>query len=73
MLRRLWEFQKRLARRVGTFQARVLLTIFYAVLVLPFGLAVRWLSDPLRVKRRPTQWFDRPDTPADMTWARRQF
>ena len=73
MWKRLWEFQKRLARRIGTFQARVILSIFYAVVVLPFGVAVRLLSDPLRVKWRPTQWLDHPDTPADMTWARRQF
>ncbi len=73
MLRRLWEFQKRLARRIGSFQARVILTIFYAALVLPFGAAVRFLADPLRVKQRPTQWLDRPDEPTDMDWAKRQY
>lgn len=72
LLKRAWDFQKRLARRLGNFQARVLLTIFYFVLVLPFGLAVRLLADPLRTKKLPTQWLDHPQEPCDWQWARRQ-
>lgn len=73
MLRKLWEAWKRIARRIGDFQARVLLTIFYAVLVLPFGLAVRFFADPLRVKRTPRAWLDRSDQPPDMNWAHKQW
>jgi hypothetical protein len=72
MLKRLWEGWKKVAHAIGNFQARVLLTIFYAVLVLPFGVAARLFSDPLRIKRRPTQWLDHPDEATDMQWARRQ-
>lgn len=73
MLQRVWEAWKRLARRIGDFQARVLLVIFYAVLVLPFGVAVRLFLDPLRIKRRPAQWLDHPDQSADMDWAQREW
>jgi hypothetical protein len=73
MLRRLWEFQKRLSKRIGTFQARVMLTIFYAVLVLPFGMAVRFLADPLRIKRRPPKWLDHHPELNDIAWAKRQY
>ena len=45
-LKRMWEGWKRIAHVIGDFQARVILTIFYAVLVLPFGLAVRIFADP---------------------------
>jgi len=62
----------RLARKIADFQARILLTIFYAVMVLPFGLAVRWFGDPLRIKRRPAHWLDHPDETYDATWAQRQ-
>ena len=31
-------------------QARVLLSVFYFVLVWPFALAVKWVSDPLAIK-----------------------
>lgn len=72
MWKRIWEAWKRLAHRIGNFQARVLLTVIYSVLALPFGLAVRWLADPLRVKRRPIAWSERSSDPTDFEWARRQ-
>jgi hypothetical protein len=73
MLRRFWVAWKRLARRIGDFQARVVLTVLYATLVLPFGLAVRWFADPLRLKLRPTKWLEHPEEAADFDWARRQW
>ena len=73
MLKRIWQAWKRLAQKIGNFQARVLLTILYAVLILPFGLAVRWFSDPLRIKRRPPAWLDHGDTPNTVDRARRQW
>jgi hypothetical protein len=72
MLKRVWQTWKQAAHAVGTFQARVLLTVFYAVLVLPFGIVVRLFSDSLRIKSRPTQWLDRPDETHDLPWAKRQ-
>ena len=72
MLKRLWQAWKALARKIGDFQARVLLTIFYALLVLPFGLAVRFFADPLRIKQLPKQWLDHSDEPTNLEWARRQ-
>ncbi len=72
MLKRLWEAWKRLAHKIGNFQARVLLTVFYAFFVLPFGLAVRFFADPLRIKHRPTEWLDQPETPCNLDAAQRQ-
>ena len=72
MLKRLWEAWKGVAHRIGNFQARVLLTILYAILVLPFGLVVHLFADPLRIKRSPIEWLEHMDNPAEMTWARRQ-
>jgi hypothetical protein len=72
-MKRLWQMWKRLARRIGDFQARLLLTLIYIVAILPFGLGVRLFGDPLRLKRRPDRWLDRPEEPADLNWARRQW
>ena len=72
MLKRAWQTWKRIAHAIGNFQARVLLTIFYAVLVFPFGMAARLFFDPLRIKRRPTHWLDHPDDAYNTQWARRQ-
>lgn len=73
MLKKLWQGWKRIARRIGDFQARVLLTIIYAILVLPFGLAVRFFADPLRIKHPPTGWLGRSDEPVNMDWAQKQW
>lgn len=72
MLKRAWQAWKRLARKIGDFQARVLLTIFYALLIFPFGMAARLFSDRLRIKRLPMQWLDHPKEAYDIEWARRQ-
>lgn len=50
VFRHLWEQWKRIARRIGDFQARVLLILFYFVILAPFALVVRWATDPLAIK-----------------------
>jgi lipopolysaccharide/colanic/teichoic acid biosynthesis glycosyltransferase len=50
IVRRLWEGWRRVAKRIGDIQARVLLILFYFVVLSPFALAVRWGSDPLAIK-----------------------
>ncbi len=49
-MKKLWEWWKRVAKKVGDFQARVILTIFYFIVLGPFALAVRLGSDPLAIK-----------------------
>jgi hypothetical protein len=60
MARRLWERWKHLARRVGDFQARVLLTLFYFLILGPLAVVLRWCSDPLAIKgTTPRGWSNR--------------
>ena len=62
LIRRLWERWKQVARRLGDFQARILLTLFYFLIFCPFALAVRWRSDPLAIKAgTPRGWRARDD------------
>lgn len=57
--RQLWERWKRIARKIGDFQARALMTIFYFLVVGPVAVALRWRSDPLALKpRTPRGWRD---------------
>jgi hypothetical protein len=72
MWKRAWQNWKRAAHAIGNFQARILLTVFYGVIVFPFGIAVRLFSDPLRIKCPPTQWRDHSDETHDLRWAKRQ-
>jgi hypothetical protein len=71
-LKSLWSAWKRLAHKIGNFQARVILTILYAVVILPFGVATRLFSDSLAIKHRPTKWLDRAPETHDMSWAQKQ-
>ena len=63
---------KKIGHAIGNFQARILLTVIYYVLVLPFGLVVRVFSDSMHIKRRPQKWFDHPPIANTLEEARRQ-
>ena len=71
-VKKLWAGWKRIAHAIGNFQARILLTIIYAVLILPFGLAVRFFSDSLSTKNRPVKWMDYPGVASNLEQARHQ-
>jgi hypothetical protein len=60
VLRRLWRRWKLIARRIGNVQARILLMIFYLVVLAPFALIVRWATDPMAIKPGTARgWRDR--------------
>ena len=69
---KLWERWKKIGHAIGNFQARVLLTLIYAVLIMPFGLLVRVFADSLHIKKRPEKWLDHPELPTNMNQARQQ-
>jgi hypothetical protein len=75
IVRGLWEWWKRVGKRIGDIQARVLLTLFYFLVFSPFALPVRWWSDPLAIKPcTPRGWCPRSDgESAPMERAVRQF
>jgi hypothetical protein len=72
-VRRAWEAWKRFGKKVGDLQARALLTVFYFVILAPFGLGVR-AADPLGLRRSGGGWRVRPAAPAGdpLTRAQRQ-
>ena len=74
-IRRLWEGWKRVGKKIGDFQARVLLSVFYYVAFSPFALVVRWVSDPLAIKAAtPKGWQVRGEGKGSTTErATRQF
>ena len=74
-LSRVWERWKVIAHAIGNFQARVLLTLLYFVLIPPFGLLVRALMDPLQLRRRSREsfWLATPHKEQSLTDAQRQF
>ncbi len=61
-LKRFGERWTRFGRAVGNFQARLLLSIFYYVVLSPFALVVRWCSDPLAIKPRSAKGWQHRET-----------
>jgi hypothetical protein len=74
-VRKLWERWKHVARKIGDFQARALMTIFYFLILGPIAMATCWRIDPLAIKPRTTRgWGDREEREGGpMEHARRQF
>ena len=75
LIKKLWENRKILGHKVGNFQARLILTIFYFIVICPFAAVVKFVSKPLRLKVLHTSnWLAQPGGGDDiMARARRQF
>lgn len=71
----LWERWKEFSKRMGSFQSRVILTLLFFLVVSPFAIAVRVLSDPLRIKSRPSEsyWLFKKEMTTDLETFRKQF
>jgi hypothetical protein len=75
VLSRLWARWKVIARKIGDVQSKLMLCVFYFVILAPFGLVVRMWSDPLRLTRHGmSQWLPiARNAAAPQAHARRQF
>ena len=74
-IQRSWIWWKRVARKIGDFNARVILTLFYFIFLAPFALAIRFLTDPLSIKNEsPPSWGIKPEAEVTlMEQAKKQF
>jgi hypothetical protein len=70
-----WEGWKSFAAEMGNYQGRLLLAAFYFIVLAPWGLMVRLLSDPLRTRTTSSSshWTERNTFSPDMEEAKRQF
>lgn len=75
LLRRIWRNWQELGRDLGDFQAHALLTVFYFTVLIPFGVLVRLLADPLSVRPSgaSSSWSRRESPITSLDSARRQF
>ena len=73
-LRKLWHAWKRFGQAVGDFIARIVLTIFYWTIFLPFGLGVRLFSDPLSLNdQQQAGWLERTTVDTKLEDTRRLY
>jgi hypothetical protein len=73
--KRLWEGWKALSIRLGNYQSRILLALFFFPVVIPFGIIVRLFHDPFRRKVHPvdSRWTPCSKSNHDLESIQRQF
>ena len=72
MPRRAWTWWVEVMGYVGAFQTRLLLTVFFFTVAVPFAVGVRLLLDPLSRREDAKGWRDSSAGPATLDQARRQ-
>ena len=67
LLKRFWEAWKAFGHFIGNLLARVVLTVFYFTVFVPFAIGVRLFSDPLYLKTTASPFW-RPRTTGDQNF-----
>jgi hypothetical protein len=70
-LRKVWAAWKKFGHFIGDIIARVVLTIFYFTVFLPFGIGASLLSDRLDIKDVEPSWLERETKDLTLEDARR--
>jgi nitrate reductase gamma subunit len=70
-----WQSWNEFSKRMGSFQSRILLSLFFFVFVSPFAIAVKMFSDPLHLKyqSRTSWWIPKKEIRNELEEFRRQF
>jgi hypothetical protein len=73
-LSKFWETWKRFGRFMGNIITRIVLTLFYFTVFLPFGIGARLFTDPLHIKgSRAESWNHRETGDKTLEELSRQF
>ena len=73
-LRKVWKIWKQIGQFIGDAIGRVVLTVFYFTLFMPFALGVRFFGDPMAM--RPSslvKWVERTTHDLTLEDSRRLF
>jgi hypothetical protein len=73
-LRKGWQTWKRIGQTIGDAFGRLVLTVFYFTLFMPFALGVRLLGDPLAMRPHVrAKWLERKMHDLTLEDSRRLF
>lgn len=73
-VRSLWTRWKVIAEKIGHFQTMLILSVVYFVVVSPFALVVRFLKDPLRIRKiEESNWIEKGSLDHTIETARKQY
>lgn len=56
MIRKIWEGWKKIAKKIGEFNSRLILTVFYFIFITPISIPIK-LKDPLGIKNKKQGWI----------------
>ncbi|MBI2251822.1 MAG: hypothetical protein HYU63_03570 [Armatimonadetes bacterium] len=65
----------KIAKIIGDFQARLILTLFYLLIIFPFGIIINFFVNPLKLKRKKliTYWENKIKKLDLLEEAKKQF
>jgi hypothetical protein len=73
-LRKAWQTWKRIGQFIGDQFGRLVLTVFYFTLFMPFALGVRFFGDPLAMRPHVrAKWLERTTHDLTLDDSRRLF
>jgi hypothetical protein len=74
VLRKVWEAWKRFGQFIGDLIGRLVLTVFYFTLFMPFGLGMRFFGDPMGIRpQNHAKWLERKTHDLTLEDSRRLF
>ena len=74
LLKRLWAAWLKLGCWIGEVMSWVWMPLFYFLFAMPFALAIKFFSDPLRLRggRQKSYWTPKVLPQQDLAWAKSQ-
>lgn len=76
IFKRLWRRWTLFSKRMGSFQNRVMLSLFFFIIISPVAMLITVLGDPLKIKKKKrgdTYWSPKTASPARLEDFKRQF
>jgi len=70
-LSKVWEVWKKVGLFIADVVSRIILTIFYFTIFMPFGLVITFFSDQLDIKDLTPSWLERKTRDLTLDDARR--
>ena len=60
MLKRIWENWLLIAHKIGVWQSKVIMTVFYFIVAAPFAIIIKIFFDSLAIKKNNdgSFWFE---------------
>lgn len=75
ILKAIWRWWRPVARKIGNWQARIFLMLFYFLFISPVAITIKLFSDPLNLKKQnnPSFWIKRSRKQQNLDQAKEQY